>query len=238
MDTSKLTFAVFTLDESDHCFAGYHDPAMTWNGWNCPVFPAHEVERMRVVWQGIEDVDMDQAVADTKMPADSPFLPIGSHSWTWFEAPMGLGREYFLDPIRTRDEAEAFILLLAKDGLLWHFDDHPDTIISGATNSPLFTDAEAAAADCRAHELFDVMGDPFGLPVALTNAEGGRVFRVDWVEGYATADGTCAYLTAEELNDEANGYSQEYRDQAATMAVGQTISMAGVLDVANLTRIA
>lgn len=228
MDTSKLTFAVFTLDESDHCFAGYHDPAITWNGWACPFFYQHEVEKMRVVWAGIDDVDMDQAVADTKMPADSPFLPIGSHSWTWFEAPMGLGREYLLDPIRTRTDAENFIMLLEKDGLIWHFDDHPDTIIDSRTNSPLFTDAETAAAHCRVWELREVMGDPFGLPVALTNAEGGAVYRLEWLQPNGAAvdpEEEVKYLTNNELLFEA-GISADSAATAIGTAVAESIMLA------------
>ena len=183
MDTSKLTFAVFTLGEDDHCFAGFYDPAVTWNGFACPYLYQHEVERMRVLFTGPDDTNMDEAVADTGMPTDSPFLPIGSHSWTWEVAPMGFGREFLLDPITTRKEAEDFIIELERQGLMWHFDDAPDTVINGNTRTPLFTDAEAAAAACRVWELREVMGDPFGLALAISNADGAPVFRLDWLQG-------------------------------------------------------
>lgn len=188
MDTSKLTFAVFTLGGDDgHCFAGFHDPAITWNGFACPYFYQHEVERMRVVFTEPDDMDMDEAVELTGMPADSLYLPIGSHSWTWEVADMSFGREFLLDPITTRKEAEDFIMELERQGIMWHFDDAPDTVINGDTRTPLFTDAEAAAAACRAWELREVMGDPFGLAVCLGNTEGAPVFRLEWLQGNAAA---------------------------------------------------
>lgn len=184
MDISKLTFAVFTIADSGHCFAGYHDPSISWNGWATPTFPQHEVERMRVLWG--EDPDEEgglaDAIADCKMPPDSPYLPVGSHAWTWEVEELAAERSYFLQPIRTMQQAEAFIMRLERDGLTWHFDDAPDTIINGTTRTPLFTNAEAAAATCRVDELFEVMGDPFALPVALSTTVDGKVFRLQWLQ--------------------------------------------------------
>lgn len=75
-------------------------------------------------------------------------------------------------PLKTREEAEEFVRALHAAGLLFHFDDSPETIIDARTDARVFTDAEAARVRLRVAELFALLGDPFALAVALTN-EGG-----------------------------------------------------------------
>lgn len=89
------------------------------------------------------------------------------------------GREYFLQPITTRDEAEQFILRLQRDGISFHFDDAPEEVVNMA-DQRVFTDAEAAALRPRVAELFALMDDPHAMAIAAVHAaEGTPVYRLE-----------------------------------------------------------
>lgn len=77
----------------------------------------------------------------------------------------------FTKPIRSAQDAEAFIRQLHEEDLLFHFDDSPDTIIN-ASGERVFTDAECEPLGDRVDELFQFLADPFELACELTNPEG------------------------------------------------------------------
>ena len=49
-------------------------------------------------------------------------------------------RDYFLSPITRFSDAEGFLFCLDQDGLLFHPEDDPSTVINSKTGNPIFTD--------------------------------------------------------------------------------------------------
>lgn len=79
------------------------------------------------------------------------------------DAPM-----YMRAPIVSREGAEMFIRALYADGLLFHFDDSPETIINVHSGAPIFTPTQCDLVRARVAEMFAVPGfDPFDLAVEL-----------------------------------------------------------------------
>lgn len=75
-------------------------------------------------------------------------------------------------PIRTRDQAEAWIRGLNDWGFLYHFDDPVEEVIDGRTGQPLFTDTDRPLVQARVDDLFKLPGfDPFEYALALPNKE-------------------------------------------------------------------
>lgn len=60
----------------------------------------------------------------------------------------------FATSLATIDEAKVFIKALVAAGMLFHFEDSPETIISGTTGKALFTRAEAKLVRQRVAELY------------------------------------------------------------------------------------
>lgn len=99
----------FCIDNSsdDEPFAGFHNPASTWNGWACPGFPRPEAERIatwtnqmyaedpdptRMTWDGDALLMHEPDYADEPGYQPERFEPdtdglywIGAWSWTWSE---------------------------------------------------------------------------------------------------------------------------------------------------------
>lgn len=78
-------------------------------------------------------------------------------------------RAFLRVPLRTKEEAEAFIRALHAANLLFHFDDSPDDIVETRTGARTFTDDEVPHVRARVNELFALLADPFALAVDLTN---------------------------------------------------------------------
>lgn len=75
---------------------------------------------------------------------------------------------YMTRPIRTADEATAFIKALDADGKLFHFEDSPDSIVDGPSRNPIFTPEECAVLNERVAEMFSIDGFcPFEAALAL-----------------------------------------------------------------------
>lgn len=68
-------------------------------------------------------------------------------------------KQYFNESITTLDQAYSFFAQLHSDGLLFHPDDHPETVVCGS-GFRLFTDTEAAALTLRIAEVYAVDPDP------------------------------------------------------------------------------
>lgn len=136
-----------------------------------------------------------------------------------------IARTFIFTPITDRATAEQFQFNMARAGLMFHWDDSPNTIIDAVGNE-LFTDKECTALKARVGELFAAMSDPFALAVALTNAydedtqEHGIIWRVDRLTGPAGEDGIYDYFANyDEGPDEVWGPGVP----AIIMNVGETI---------------
>lgn len=83
----------------------------------------------------------------------------------------------FSTPITTIDAAKTFIESLHAADMMFHFEDSPETIISGATGDMLFTGEEAEQVTERVAELYaldwSVVGEECPIGYALTIMEPG-----------------------------------------------------------------
>ncbi len=153
------------------------------------------------------------------------------------------GREYFLQPISSRAQAEQFCMSLERDGFAFHFDDPLDEIVNMHSGARTFNDAEAGALRQRVSELFEHMeGDPYNIAVACTNAQGGPLYRIDWLRGYGENDGKWGYFTRDSLKEEHGLTESELTGLSpSVMAVGDSIPMVPPMtaagDLATITRI-
>lgn len=57
-------------------------------------------------------------------------------------------------PLKTIDEAKAWIASLVAADMMFHFEDDPETIINGKKGTMLFTDEEAGHVRDRVEELY------------------------------------------------------------------------------------
>lgn len=78
-------------------------------------------------------------------------------------------------PIRDLDDAKRWIRDLCAAGLDFHFDDSPETIVSGRTNEPIFDEGGAEIVRARLLELYDfdwgpVHECPIGFMLEVINA--------------------------------------------------------------------
>jgi hypothetical protein len=85
-----LVKASFAIDATD-AYDGWHDPAVRWNGFACPLFERVEADRIAEVF-GLRYAAGDDAYSDeTDVYAgtqrdDLHLYAIGDHGWTWLEA--------------------------------------------------------------------------------------------------------------------------------------------------------
>lgn len=82
--------------------------------------------------------------------------------------PRMLPDDLRVGPIRTEDQARAWIKGLHDHGFLYHFDDDVNHVINGETGEPLFADADRPLVVARVAELFKLPGfDPFEYALTL-----------------------------------------------------------------------
>jgi len=62
----------------------------------------------------------------------------------------------FSTPINTIEEAKTFIENLHAADMMFHFEDSPENIISGATGGDLFTAEECPMVRARVGELYEL----------------------------------------------------------------------------------
>lgn len=77
-------------------------------------------------------------------------------------------KPYFKTPIKTLEDSNEFFNALHKDGLLFHPEEGPASII-GVGGKFLFTSEEAAELDKRLDEVYMVDGDPCDYILNLIN---------------------------------------------------------------------
>lgn len=78
-------------------------------------------------------------------------------------------RDYFSSPIKSEADAEGFFFCLHQDGLLFHPEDDPSTVING--QSRIFTDEEALLIRQRIDEAYEVMDDPCHFILSMTEPD-------------------------------------------------------------------
>ena len=69
----------------------------------------------------------------------------------------------FTKPIKTLDEAKAFVQQLHDSDLFFHLEDDPASIILHATKKPLFTHKESALLRRRVAEMYSLNWGSLGL---------------------------------------------------------------------------
>ena len=74
----------------------------------------------------------------------------------------------FDKPITNEREAKQFVIDLFMHDLLYHFDDHPSSVINGHTGLPLFKKSDIENIIARVDEIFKYSFDPFEVAVALS----------------------------------------------------------------------
>lgn len=77
-------------------------------------------------------------------------------------------------PIQTEADAQAFFFELHQTGRLFHPEDDPATVISGASGGYLFTAEQCEHLRARIDEAYAVMDDPCEYILTLTNPESDR----------------------------------------------------------------
>lgn len=82
--------------------------------------------------------------------------------------------DVYTTPIKTEADAEGFFFQLHQLGRLFHPEDDPATIISGASGGWLFTPDQAAQLRERLDEAYEVMDDPCAYCLTLTRPDTDR----------------------------------------------------------------
>ena len=77
---------------------------------------------------------------------------------------------FIKQPITNGHEAKQFICKLWLEDKLFHFDDDAHDILDWL-GEPLFTNDEADHLNQRCDELFEILKDPFLLPLTLIDTE-------------------------------------------------------------------
>lgn len=80
-------------------------------------------------------------------------------------------KTYFLDPIKSEADAEGFFFCLHQDGLLFHPEDDPSTVINGQSGAMLFSDSEVPLIRERIEEVYSVMDDPCDFILRMTESD-------------------------------------------------------------------
>lgn len=81
-------------------------------------------------------------------------------------------KTYSLRPIKSTHEAYAFLALLYRDGLSFHPDDQPSSILA-LGKGKLFTDEEARVLEHRMAEVHAVLADPAAFLLTLDRWDSG-----------------------------------------------------------------
>lgn len=84
-------------------------------------------------------------------------------------------RPDFATPLKTVAAAKAWIKSLHDADLMFHFEDSPETIISGATGTDLFTKAESKLVRKRISELYSFDWGHYGCPIGYALVVEGHV---------------------------------------------------------------
>lgn len=82
--------------------------------------------------------------------------------------------DIYTTPIKTEADAEGFFFQLHQLGRLFHPEDDPSTVISGASGGYLFTQEQAEHLRARLDEVYEVMDDPCDYCLTLTHPESDR----------------------------------------------------------------
>lgn len=69
----------------------------------------------------------------------------------------------FRQPLQTIEQATAFIRWLCENGIDFHFDDSPETVINHHTGERLFADEDCRPVRDRVNDLFRILPDPFDV---------------------------------------------------------------------------
>ena len=72
----------------------------------------------------------------------------------------------FLTPIKSESDAEGFFFCLDQEGLLFHPEDDPSSVINA--NGTLFTAEESEALRQRIDEVYEFMDDPCEFILSMT----------------------------------------------------------------------
>jgi hypothetical protein len=80
-------------------------------------------------------------------------------------------KTYFLDPIKSFADAEGFFFCLHQDGLLFHPEDDPSTVINGQSGAMLFSDSEVPLIRQRIDEAYEFMNDPCEFILRMTESD-------------------------------------------------------------------
>lgn len=80
----------------------------------------------------------------------------------------------YATPITCESDAQGFFFELHQTGRLFHPEDDPATVISGASGDYLFTPDQCDQLRARIDEVYAVMDDPCGYILTLTNPESNR----------------------------------------------------------------
>jgi hypothetical protein len=86
--------------------------------------------------------------------------------------------ENYQTPIKTKEQARAFIELLFENGHSFHLDESPEDITDGA-GRPIFTAPEAKAIAERQDELFKLLDDPHELMWEVMESREGESINQD-----------------------------------------------------------
>ena len=78
----------------------------------------------------------------------------------------------FTTPITNQQQAEDWLWGMHNEGLSFHPEDSPDTVISSRTKTRIFTDAECVHVRDRITEVYMYLDDP--CDVLLSFMHGGR----------------------------------------------------------------
>lgn len=77
-------------------------------------------------------------------------------------------KAYFKIPITSKAQAHQFLMNLHQDGLLFHPEDRPETILKDAGPDMLFTAREAHMLTKRMAEVYLFDNDPCAFCVEIT----------------------------------------------------------------------
>jgi hypothetical protein len=72
----------------------------------------------------------------------------------------------FLTPIKSEADAEGFFFCLDQEGLLFHPEDDPSSVINA--HGQLFTAEESEALRQRIDEIYEFMNDPCEFILSMT----------------------------------------------------------------------
>ena len=75
----------------------------------------------------------------------------------------------FLTPIKSESDAEGFFFCLHQEGLLFHPEDDPASVINA--NGRIFNDEEANAILQRINEAYEFMDDPCEFILSMTEPD-------------------------------------------------------------------